>query len=147
MRTELDRDQQEFLDERLRKLSLVQPGILQLRDRLLGIGGCHLVAPSRPEPDLDLLLEEGCIAEGEVEFEEMVRNSCHWNTASIWKRRSVRITGIGTGYALSDDGLWRQHSWCFTADGILETTEMRHTYYGIRLEGAKADRFSEGYDG
>lgn len=44
------------------------------------------------------------------------------------------IASIGTGYALSDDGLWRQHSWGLEADGVVvETTFERRSYVGIVL--------------
>jgi hypothetical protein len=146
MRIKLGNDQREFLDKRLQQLSQGQPNILLLRDRLLRIGGCHLVAPAKSDPDLEALLQEGETMTGEIRFEEMARNSCHWNVASLWRNEKGGILGIGTGYALSEDGLWRQHSWGITAAGILETTELRHTYYGVRLEGDKADRFSAGYE-
>jgi hypothetical protein len=84
--------------------------------------------------------------DGDTQFEEMAKNSCHWNVAHLWKSENRQISGIGTGYALSEDGLWRQHSWCLTSTGILETTELRHTYFGVRLEGAAADQFAAGYD-
>lgn len=82
---------------------------------------------------------------GDVALEEMARNSCHSNAAFLWKNKISGLVGIGTGYALSEDGLWRQHSWCLTPGGIIETTEVRHTYYGVRLEGARADRFASRY--
>jgi hypothetical protein len=142
---ELESDQREFLDNRLLQLSETQPELLLLKDKLLKIGGCHLVAPTKPEPDLSPLLLEGVVMTGPVEFEEMARNSCHWNSAHLWTSRRNSIVGIGTGYALSEDGLWRQHSWALTSIGILETTEPRHTYFGLRLEGHAADQFSAGY--
>lgn len=37
-----------------------------------------------------------------------------------------------TGYALSDDGLWRHHGWGYCLDGtIVETTTPRIAYYGF----------------
>jgi hypothetical protein len=50
----------------------------------------------------------------------------------------VRTKGevrIATGYTLSADGLWRQHSWGLDAgDGrVLETTERRVRYRGYVL--------------
>lgn len=56
--------------------------------------------------------------------------------------REFDIVGIATGYALSGDGLWRQHSWGVLRDGIFETTETRLKYFGIVLQGERADYFA-----
>ena len=52
------------------------------------------------------------------------------------------MVAIATGYALSDDGLWRQHTWGILRDGILETTEARIEYFGLLLQGERADEFA-----
>lgn len=54
------------------------------------------------------------------------------------------MVGIGSGYALSADGLWRQHSWGILRDGILETTERRIKYFGLILQDERANRFARG---
>ena len=47
-----------------------------------------------------------------------------------------------TGYALSDDGLWRQHSWLIAKPGrrwtVIETTCRRLLYYGVVLTEEEA---------
>jgi hypothetical protein len=59
-------------------------------------------------------------------------NGCHANVARLWIDGSVE--GIGTGYALSDDDLWRQHSWGIDFDHtVVETTSSRVTYVGVVL--------------
>jgi hypothetical protein len=60
------------------------------------------------------------------------RSGCHENASKIvLASPDNRI--IGTGYALSDDGMWRGHSWCIDTDNgqIIETTEKRVAYFGI----------------
>jgi hypothetical protein len=37
------------------------------------------------------------------------------------------------GFALSDDGCWRVHSWVQTPGGIVETTVKRRLYFGIPM--------------
>jgi hypothetical protein len=69
--------------------------------------------------------------------------TCHANISSLWKRRLRDIVAIGTGYALSADGLWRQHSWGVRRQGILETTALREKYFGILLQGSDADSFAD----
>ena len=59
-----------------------------------------------------------------------------------WRRcgSTVRIPSIGTGYALSDDDLWRQHSWGVAVDGVVvETTVEREIYVGIVLSARAAN--------
>ena len=47
-----------------------------------------------------------------------------------------------TGYALSDDGLWRQHSWgLLTDDRVVETTVARLRYFGAILTDPAAAEF------
>jgi hypothetical protein len=74
-----------------------------------------------------------------IHFEEMARSNCHKNVAEFWQRRSGNLIALATGYALSDDGLWRQHSWGIRSNAIFETTEPRKIYFGVRLEGSVAD--------
>jgi hypothetical protein len=142
MRTELNEKQKSFLDGRLAQIASIQPEILELKVRLLKIDGCHLVAPPKPEPDLTALLAHGDVMEGAILFEEMSRSSCHWNVAALWRSEPSPLVAIGTGYALSEDGLWRQHSWGITKTEIFETTEPRHTYFGISLQKEEAAKFA-----
>jgi hypothetical protein len=108
---------------------------------LLRLGGNLLVAPPKRDPDVAVLLESGFLTGGPVTLKLMKSSSCHQNVAKLWKDRNFGIVGIATGYALSKDGLWRQHSWGILRDGILETTEPRLKYFGIVLQGARANRF------
>jgi hypothetical protein len=138
----MDEEQNKFLNERLSRLAEEQPKILLLKDKLLHIGGTHLVAPTEPDPDLENLLIRGHAIEGTVRFEEMAENSCHWNVAALWLQKKQSLIAVATGYALSEDGLWRQHSWGIQENAILETTEPRRCYFGLRMEGTEARSFS-----
>jgi hypothetical protein len=138
----MDEEQSRFLNERLNQLADEQPRILLLKEKLLQIGGTHLVAPTGPDPDLEELLIHGHTIEGTVCFEEMAENSCHWNVAALWLQKKQALVAVATGYALSEDGLWRQHSWGIQKNAILETTEPRRCYFGLRMEAAEANSFS-----
>lgn len=48
-----------------------------------------------------------------------------------------------TGWALSKNGMWYQHTWIFLPfyDIIIETTERRISYYGFILEYPHIDKF------
>ena len=138
----MNEEQKIFLDGRLNNLAEQQPAILLLRDRLLKLNGIHLVAPTEPDPDVDSLLVSGFVMDAAVHFEEMAENSCHWNVATLWLRGREDLVAVATGYALSADGLWRQHSWGMRHNAIFETTEIRTCYFGLLMEGADADAFA-----
>jgi hypothetical protein len=138
----MDEEQKSFLDGRLSVLAEQQPAILLLRDRLLKLNGIHLVAPTKPDPDVDSLLVNGSVIEAAVHLAEMAENSCHWNVASLWLERKEELVAVATGYALSADGLWRQHSWGMRRNAIFETTVVRTCYFGLLMEGADADAFA-----
>ncbi len=109
-----------------------------LKGRLLGIGGWAVILVD-DEPDLDLLLKHGTTYGADDAAIELGSHSeCHANSALGFLRDPH--LGIGTGYALSRDGIWRQHSWGFNAETfqILETTEERLAYFGIRLDDVDA---------
>jgi hypothetical protein len=103
--------------------------------RLLWHGGALVVPPPHPEPDLDELLASASGVAPDLRVLAGDENACHANAAVLWIDGAV--AAIGTGYALSDDDLWRQHSWAVDADGtIVETTSARRAYVGLTLTGA-----------
>ena len=138
----MDKVQQRFLRRRLRLAIAQQPELKLLRTLLLGMGGAELVAPVGFDPDVPLLVNFGFTMAGSLRRKIMTRSACHENIARLWRAKYRGLVGVGTGYALSGDGLWRQHSWGIRRDGILETTELRVTYFGIRLQGTDADSFA-----
>lgn len=98
-----------------------------------------------PEPDLYALQQQGVFLYGAgAQLHPMRNGECHANSATLW-RRSPRTVQIMTGYALTIDGLWRQHSWCLErATGQpIETTTARLAYYGMVLTDADADLFAQ----
>lgn len=65
-------------------------------------------------------------------------NECHRNSARLWSEDKGKII---TGYALSDDGIWRQHSWIDAGDYLIETTDSRVLYFGYCLNDAESQEF------
>lgn len=55
--------------------------------------------------------------------------SCHDNVVKMFHQNLV--DEAWAGYALSDDGLWRFHSWGRSAQGWIETTDLRCAYWGV----------------
>lgn len=113
--------------------------LVQLRNKLLGYGGEEVV-PNK-EPDLEMILRRGSILQPiEILNYNMQDSQCHRNSRLLYLDDSS-VTDIGTGWALSGDGLWRQHSWAMRGDELVETTQNRELYYGIILEGDELDQF------
>lgn len=137
-------------EEQLRALRQRWGGLLSedeqaLRDKLLRMGGGFAII--RPgERDVFDLLESGERFDGKAEMRLGESNQCHLNAAKIYMADIVKYA-IGTGYALSSDGLWRQHSWAFhvgSRDVLgrpIETTEERVLYFGLVLRDAAAVGF------
>lgn len=99
---------------------------------LLSFGGSLVVPPGSPDADLGALLAGASAFRSRVRFSSEDAGDCHRNVAALWIDGAIE--SIGTGYALSDDQLWRQHSWGVDADGVLvETTDERRAYVGIVL--------------
>ena len=136
-------EQKAFLVRRLRKATQEQPELLKLKRLLLKIGGEFLVAPPKSDSDVPAILEAGFVMGGAITLKPMRDSSCHQNVAELWRKRKYGIVGIGTGYALTKDGLWRQHTWGILRDGILETTAPRIKYFGLVLQRDGADCFAQ----
>lgn len=138
----MTQEQRRLLDRRFREAAEQQPDLEVLRGLLLGLGGIHLVAPPSPDAALPLLIDAGFVMAGPVVRTTMKKSECHRNVAEIWAEKQHALVGIGTGYSLSDDGLWRQHSWGLRREGILETTISRVKYFGVLLQRGDADLFA-----
>ena len=136
-------EQKTLLQRRLREAVSKQPELKRLKALLLRFGGDFLVAPPKFDPDVPMLLESGFLISGPATLKVMNSSSCHQNVAAVWKARRFGIVAIATGYALSEDGLWRQHTWGILREGVLETTKARLKYFGIVLQGDRADHFAE----
>lgn len=113
-----------------------------LEQKLLALGGTCLVF--RQEPDLLRLLQRGEVYHGPVELVAGKPHQCHTNVALLWNENRATLR-ISTGYALSEDGKWRQHSWLIkntaTSTTLIETTFKRLLYFGYLLTTSEAEEF------
>jgi tetratricopeptide (TPR) repeat protein len=115
-----------------------------LEQQLLTLGGQRMVY--RYEPDLEALLSRGEVFEGQAELVPGASRDCHANAARRWSEQKEGLA-IVTGYVLSEDDLWRQHSWLLrkhpTANQchLLETTVERVKYFGVILTESEAEAF------
>ncbi|HEX9413019.1 MAG TPA: hypothetical protein VF916_05905 [Ktedonobacterales bacterium] len=135
-----------FLDARLAEHLKQQPEFAALVDRLLGIAGVRVVPPGAPDPHLEKLLGHGQLWDGSAKLVRGTPGRCHENAARLYQRNPVWFRVV-TGYALSADGLWRQHSWVYdmaprSRRRTTETTERRVRYYGVMLSEVEAEAFA-----
>ena len=124
---------------------------LLLNQILLSIGGRETVFYA-VEEDMDAILTRGLYYKGTSKMMRGRDNRCHSNVCDLWEQNHKdKDVSIATGYALSDDGLWRQHSWLVhryqTATQrrtrIVETTVKRVCYFGFEMTDAEAERFCQ----
>jgi hypothetical protein len=139
----------EQLARRVARHSLLYPGYKAAWNRfahvLLSHGGEQVVPPTTPDRLIDVLRTHGWLWSSPILFVPGQPSACHRNAVALW--RSGAAQAVGTGYALSDDGLWRKHSWACAEDGhLIETTEPRTAYFGVELRGRNADSFARWFD-
>lgn len=111
-------------------------GLLELRDKLLSFGGDAVCLP-KYEEDLLSIMEHGQLWYGDrITMMKGDSSQCHRNSALCWHENRDK-TCIVTGYALTADGLWRQHSWLSwlkpRKNRIIETTLKRIAYFGVAM--------------
>jgi hypothetical protein len=150
----LEEGQHRFLMARLGRVLPLSRQLARLRERLLGIGGLEVVLPRYDEfPDhlrqrddyyTARVLERGRTWPAALaDLEPGQANSCHTNVA----RLHMQARGaIASGWALADDGLWREHSWIVArsatgAEALIETTVSWLVYHGYELDREEAGRF------
>lgn len=115
-----------------------------LREHLLEFGG-NIACMQLFDPDLKDIMERGQFWYGEHARVKKGRPChCHENSSLLWDANRGHCQ-IATGYALSKDGCWRQHTWVVqplaTKYRIWETTEKRIAYFGYVLNDEECEKF------
>lgn len=123
-----------------------------LKAKLLCYGGTSVCCPDYDE-DLPKIMERGVLMQG-LPSKLMVGepNQCHANACNLYESNLAAgiDVRIWTGYAISSDGIWRQHSWLkhyYTSrngrklEELVETTKRRLLYFGFELTPEEADEF------
>ena len=121
--------------------------------KLLTFGGFEVCMPF-VEEDAKKILERGQLWYGDKCIMMKGEPShCHSNAAYLWQANKDRAldgpyrqqVAIATGYALSKDGMWRQHSWVMLRKSrsvqVVETTARRIAYFGFVLTEDEAEEF------
>lgn len=139
MRPKIDPVQIERLHQRMSEVEAERPELGQLYERLLQEGGLA-VAPIREEPDAKKIIQRGRVFSPKgARIVSGDRNRCHGNAARLYLQK--RGIEIATGYALSEDEVWRQHSWGVKDGKVIETTAPRELYFGFILTPPEARLF------
>lgn len=129
---DLDARRQSFID--------LNPSFGDLEKILLSHGGKRLIyMPSMPDPKFFL--------KGEVVYPQVIdtlnfTNRCH--SASYTISTTQPEIWMWSGFSLSDDGLWRYHSWISTPskgdEQFIEVTGVhREKCFGIKLTREESD--------
>jgi hypothetical protein len=137
----MDKERAEFLSRNEAATLDQSPQLRPLRERLLALGGRWTLMPVIEE-DLAKLLKRGEAQHGTPIMRRGEPSRCHKNSSDLWDANK-EIVEVMTGYALSRDGIWRQHTWCWWAarGKVVETTDARILYYGYRLTPREAEQF------
>lgn len=119
-----------------------------LKDKLLSVGGTRIIMP-RTDEDLEKTVSRGQFWMGSsAMMQKGLPSQCHMNSARLYMANKDKIR-ICTGYALSDDGIWRMHSWGIwtkpRSNKIVETTVKRVLYYGFVMTPEECEEFAEWY--
>lgn len=120
---------------------------IPLQQTLLSFGGEEVCMPFYLDDDVEKFITRGQLWYGDPHLMmEGAPSRCHMNSAMCWRENQDKVL-IATGYALSDDGMWRQHSWCVYIhedegeNMIIETTEPRVAYFGYVLNEEESFQF------
>ena len=117
----------------------------KLHDRILTFGGDEVCMTAFDE-DAQKILSRGQFFYGGSYMRKGQDCQCHCNSANLWNMNQGRCS-IATGYALSEDGLWRSHSWVIQpmkrTVRVWETTVKRVAYFGVVLTSEECEDFVE----
>lgn len=115
---------------------------IELGKKLMEIGGRGLVIDGS-DNDIEKIIERG--RPFEIKGRKMMMgepSQCHSNTAGLYDSNKDKVN-IVTGYALAEDGDWRQHSWGVMKEKgkIVETTNKYLAYFGFILTDDESEEF------
>lgn len=115
--------------------------MFELRSLLLNFGGSEVCMPGYDE-DTRRIIERGQLWYGDrIHMMKGQPSQCHRNSSYCWEANQNKAV-LCTGYALSEDGVWRCHSWLVELrprrNRIVETTVPRVAYFGFGMTTEEA---------
>ena len=137
---------QKTLAEMKAKHPKMDDNLFTLKEKLLEFAGDAVCLPGYEE-DLDKILQFGQFWIGNnIKMMRGLPSQCHSNSSRCWEANKDKCR-ICTGYALSDDGMWRQHSWVIwmkpRSNQIVETTVPRIAYFGFVMTEEQCEEFAD----
>ena len=100
--------------------------MIKLREILLSFGGSEVCMPGYDD---------------RIHMMKGQPSQCHRNSSYCWEANQDKAV-LCTGYGLSEDGMWRQHSWLVELrprrNRIVETTVPRVAYFGYGMTTEEA---------
>jgi hypothetical protein len=131
--TPMDADWKSRLEPEIQD-AITDPARQQLRDKLLSYGGEEALVRTSdiPSDEITRLMTRGEFWTGsKADFNKMRAINCHGNSVCLMEKGLGEVVN---GYALSQDGMWRNHSWLLQSNGrLIETTVRRKAYFGVVL--------------
>ena len=118
----------------------------RMEKKLLQHGGESAQRPGC-DPQIGAVLDRGSLFSGRQVRVRGTPNECHANAGELWMQHEGAIS-LCTGYALTKEGIWLQHSWCVTTVDhekrlILETTEVDwEKHFGCVLDEQESFRLA-----
>ena len=118
--------------------------MLDLRAKLLSFGGSEVCMVGYDE-DVGDIINRGQLWYGDrIHMMRGQPSQCHRNACYCWEANQDKAV-LCTGYALSEDGMWRCHSWLVELrprkNRIVETTSPRVAYFGFGMNTDEAWNF------
>lgn len=137
---------QRTLPEMKEKHPKMDERLFVLREKLIQFAGEAVCLPGYEE-DLSEILEYGQFWIGNnIKMMRGEPSHCHANASRCWEANKDKCR-ICTGYALSPDGMWRQHSWVIwmkpRSNQIVETTVPRIAYFGYVMTDEQCEKFAD----
>lgn len=144
----MDEERKRFLQKRTDQMLEKRPYLKPLLKRLLSLGGEAVVLWNDNNGPYGVahLIEQGSLFNKQgLEVIKGEPSRCHENVFALWANKPDDYL-IVTGYGLSDDGIWRPHSWCVDrkTGKIIETTERREEYFGVEFSEHEIADWAEG---
>ena len=137
---------QDTLEDMKKMYPSMNSHLFDLRQKLLAFAG-EVVCFPPCEEDLDNILNYGQFwVGGNAKLMCGEPSQCHANSSNLWEQNK-EATRICTGYALSEDGMWCQHSWLVwhksRSNQIVETIVKRIAYYGFVMPYDMCQQFAD----
>lgn len=140
-------EQKEFLENKyfIGKKNIIW--LKELKNKLLEIEKNTFLVTPKFDDDINILLKHGVVFKNTDKIIKWLKPSqCHENSLIIYLNNDNKYD-IYTWYALSDDWLWRQHSWLIDKKNnkTIETTVWRVKYFWFKLKNTQIEEWRDLY--